>query len=71
MSAKTNSSIRCNSSQSRTGSISGQSADKQARKSPANGQVSEANKKGTVASQRCDSYRIAFYGTPAEKEAYR
>ena len=31
----------------------------------------EAKNRATVASERYESYRIAYYGTPAEKETYR
>ena len=73
MSAKTNSSSKSGSSQGRTGSCQSDNTHKQqeTRSFAVNGQVNEANKKRTAASQRYDSYRTAFYGTPAEKEAYR
>lgn len=33
--------------------------------------TNEAKERRVVSSQRYDSYKIAFYGSPAEKEAYR
>ncbi|XP_028410865.1 uncharacterized protein LOC114533533 [Dendronephthya gigantea] len=54
-----------NSSLNRTGETG--NVDNQATVSPAN----ESNKKTTVANQRYESYRVAFYGTPSQKEAYR
>ena len=61
---------RTSSSQT-TRSCQSDKSDKQRATSPANVQVNEPPKKRTVASQRYDSYRTAFYGSAAEKEAYR
>ena len=61
---------RTGSSQS-TRSCQSDNSDKPTTRSPANVQVNEPPKKRTVASQRYDSYRTAFYGSAAEKEAYR
>ena len=57
------------SAESMTGSISDQSdmSEKMDTKHPAG----EAKNRATVASERYESYRIAYYGTPAEKETYR
>jgi hypothetical protein len=46
-------------------------SEKESTTSPPNEQVKEANKKRAIASHRYDSYRTAFYGSPAEKEAYK
>ena len=61
---------RAGSSQT-TRSCQSDNSDKQTTKSPAKEQGNEAPKKRTVANQRYDSYRTAFYGSAAEKEAYR
>lgn len=51
-----------NSSLNETGKV-----DNQASENSGN----ESNKKRTVANQRYESYRVTFYGTPSQKEAYR